>query len=407
MIPFNGSKMDNNFTILQNSTDEKGTRLWNRTFGGPDSDVAYDIVSVGSGGFAITGILNNPGAAPVGDCFLMRLDSEGNQLWNQTYDASISGESLIETNDGGFAIAGYRGWLIRTDVNGNLLWNKTYQGEDTQLYLMSVIENRAGGFALVGYLSGQGYDLVLILTDSSGNLLSKMVYSGPSDDDTGGWGHDRGIEIIEHSNGGYVIAGSLDGTFALIRVDAIGNLLWRKSYQQYGSGEATSLTEADNSEIIVAGTIDDEVKVIHTDSSGNILWNETYGLAISGASIVRLPGRRIAISANRYQVSQCPWFAIIAANGTLLWERYYDSLVSRRTVYSLVTFGIDDFALIGSIESNGDSELNSQVWIMAISENLEPTEFMPLGIFSSIAIGIVALVIITYELIRRRRTEDF
>jgi len=62
--------------------------------------------------------------------------------WNKVYggDSPDMAYSVQETNDNGYAIAGYTSsfgaggtdfWLVKTDSNGNTQWNKTY-GETYQ-----------------------------------------------------------------------------------------------------------------------------------------------------------------------------------------------------------------------------------------------------------------------------------
>ena len=75
---------------------------WSRTFGGSGEDVGCDLVVCQSGGFAIGGYTYSFGAG-MNDAWLIRVDAQGNLLWNQTYGKEY-GESvfgLIECQDGG------------------------------------------------------------------------------------------------------------------------------------------------------------------------------------------------------------------------------------------------------------------------------------------------------------------
>ena len=406
LIPYEGIDLSYLDRLLQNPADERGIPLWNHTYGGPENDWAQDIIPISGGGFALTGAVNNPGSVPVGDVFLLRTDEDGNQLWNKTYDVGVGGESIIEVSSGGFAIAAYAGWLIRTDVDGNLLWNRTFRDEFNELQVSSVIETRTGGFAMVGYQPGQGYDLSVVLVDSNGDLQYRIVYSGPSDSEFGEWGDDMGFDMIEHSTGGYVIAGTLDDQLALIRVDVVGNLMWRESYHRFGFGEGTSLIEAENGGILIAGVIDGEAHVIHTDSSGNVIWNESYGNVNSDVSLVRKIDGSIAISANRDIVTlDAAWIGRIDNNGTLIWDRSYPNLQSPSTVNALIAFGVDNFVLAGAISFNLQPHLETQIWILAISESPEPIDPVPVELLSISAVGIVVSAIALCELHRRKRLE--
>ena len=87
--------------------------------------------------------------------------------------------SLVETYDGGFALAGVTtsfghgnadSWLIKTDANGNLLWNHTYGGTEID-DAYSLIETYDGGFALAGTTTSYGHgfnNFWLVRTDEYG-----------------------------------------------------------------------------------------------------------------------------------------------------------------------------------------------------------------------------------------------
>ena len=106
------------------------------------------------------------------------------ELWSQTYGGEHGNVvytfdiaySLVETSDGGYALAGYtrnanvgvsEGWLVKTDANGNVVWNLTY-GEGR---FRSLVRTADGGFALagsIGSFSAGNYDFWLVKTDAQG-----------------------------------------------------------------------------------------------------------------------------------------------------------------------------------------------------------------------------------------------
>ena len=98
--------------------------------------------------------------------------------WTQTYGGTDndSVRSVVETVDGGYALAGhtesfgagdYDAWLVKTDVAGNVLWNQTYGGTNTDS-VNSLVETSDGGYAIAGdtYSFGAGNeDFWLVKTD--------------------------------------------------------------------------------------------------------------------------------------------------------------------------------------------------------------------------------------------------
>ena len=114
-------------------TDSSGNMIWNRTYGGvgvmpvssenvsqnfatgssgSGSDYANCLIQTSDGGLAFVG---QASTANIGGnlVWLVKLDASGNPQWNETYGETSdpyntwAGNSLIETSDGAFAIAGY------------------------------------------------------------------------------------------------------------------------------------------------------------------------------------------------------------------------------------------------------------------------------------------------------------
>jgi len=110
-------------------------------------------------------------------------DSSGNQLSFSTYSHQGHVNSIYETNDGGFILAGFTDQtsdgnsdvlLIKLDSNGNELWSKTYGGEYDDS-AMNVKQTSDGGYIVVGYYSEAGdvspiANFYVLRTDYDGNV---------------------------------------------------------------------------------------------------------------------------------------------------------------------------------------------------------------------------------------------
>jgi len=166
--------------------DATGGILWSETIGGTSDDEGFDIIQTSTGEYIVTGATKSFGAGQV-DIFLMKLSSIGNIIWAKTYGGTGDdyANQVKKTNDGGFVIAGY------TESFGN------------------------------------GGDVLLIKTDSTGNILWSKTYGSSNEEGQGGT--DVGLSLAKTNNDGYFVTSfttNTDFTFAnsyVIRTDSIGN----------------------------------------------------------------------------------------------------------------------------------------------------------------------------------------
>jgi hypothetical protein len=172
-FPFGGSYCDSWLV----KTDGYGNMEWNRKYGGTGMDYATSLVQTADGGFALAGCTDSVGAGGY-DFWLIKTDSYGNVKWNQTYGTEYqdTNPSLVQTLDGGFALAGYTNpdladlMLVKTDSFGNIEWNQTYHGQAVS-GLPSLVQTLDGGFALAGakgFRSVNSDDFWLIKTNEYG-----------------------------------------------------------------------------------------------------------------------------------------------------------------------------------------------------------------------------------------------
>jgi hypothetical protein len=58
--------------------------LWNRTYGGVDDDSFYSIVQTSDGGYVVAGRTSSFGSGKY-DGWLIKTDENGSVLWDRTY----------------------------------------------------------------------------------------------------------------------------------------------------------------------------------------------------------------------------------------------------------------------------------------------------------------------------------
>jgi hypothetical protein len=146
-------------------------------------DSAYSVVQTNDGGYALVGSTSSFGAGN-NDFWLVKVDGSGKMQWNKTYGGlgDDRAYSMIQTKDGGYALAGYTHssgagkddfWLIKVDPLGKTQWSRTYGGNETD-DAYSVVQTRDGGYALAGVSTSFGAGSGLILDDGDFYLRSNQ-----------------------------------------------------------------------------------------------------------------------------------------------------------------------------------------------------------------------------------------
>ncbi len=204
--------------------------------------------------------------------------------------------SIVQTIDGGYAIAGYtnsfgRGnitvYVVKVDSNINFQWGKTIGGASTDQGNY-IIQTRDKGYAVCGTTSSYGrgnFDVYLIKLDSSGNLTWTRTIGGVSTDGAN--------SVVQTADGGYALTGwtvsygkdSLVGdNVYIIKLDSLGVLQWTRTVGGMGGEDiGASIKQTRDGGYIVAGWTNSfgaggyDCYVLRLDGSGNLLWTKTIG----------------------------------------------------------------------------------------------------------------------------------
>jgi hypothetical protein len=271
---------------------------WSRTHGGANDEVAYSMIQTDDGGHAIAGYTYSYGAGSA-DFWLIKTDAFGNMEWSKTYGGTSAEEarSVVQTSDGGYAIAGatlslgegsWDFWLVKTDWFGNMEWSKTY-GRAWPDGLYSMVQTSDGGYALAGYTlsfdAGEDRDFWLVKTDADGNQLWNKTY--------GGAGEEGASTVIQTGDGGYALTGGFRSYGAgemdcwLIKTDSFGALLWEKIYGGVANDGPNSLVQKNNGGYVLAGFTESfgaggrDFWLIETDTETGLAWTSLTNSTIT------------------------------------------------------------------------------------------------------------------------------
>jgi len=155
------SEVFSSLEIYLIKTDANGDSLWTRTYGGDHGgDYGASVCETSDGSYIITGCSYYPGRWY--EVLLLKTDADGDSLWARTYGQAYRhdhGNSVCETSDGGYMIAGsqqtdvlshYNIYLMKTDENGEVLWTRDYGYRETWNQGYSVQETSDGSYIVAG-----------------------------------------------------------------------------------------------------------------------------------------------------------------------------------------------------------------------------------------------------------------
>jgi len=217
-------------------TDASGDSLWTKTYGGDEPEYIESMQITSDDGYILTGATESSGSGDE-ELLLIRTDADGATLWTRVYESEGGGmgESVQQTTDGGFIVAGSTNatletcniWILKTDVVGDTLWSKVFE-HDTLAWPESIQQVSGGGYVLTGWIFPPGQDktdLLTIRTDSEGGIIWRKTFGEPD-------GEEGGNSILQTEDGGFLAAGCArvkESTYRdiwLVKTDAAGELKW-------------------------------------------------------------------------------------------------------------------------------------------------------------------------------------
>lgn len=329
------NKSNESFDYWLLKYDQNDAIQWQKTYGGSDDDRGNDITQTSDGGYAIIGyskssnndVTGNNGAH---DYWLTKLDASGNILFEKNYGflGADIGNSIIQTNDGGFLLTGvldvsasngegnsksikskssrvqHAGgdyWAIKVNALGEKQWSKYFGGSFTDTPY-DAIQTEDNGYLLVGSSdsadvdinNNQGtYDFWLVKISETGALVWEKSFGGSQTDEA--WA------IAKSNDGNYIVVGDTRSNdlnvstnkgaadLWVIKISPTGNLIWEKTYGGNSFDVARSISKTQDGDFIISGTSrsqdgdltnnngQNDAWVIKIDTNGNLKWQKTIG----------------------------------------------------------------------------------------------------------------------------------
>jgi hypothetical protein len=241
-----------------------GSLVWQRIWNGTTiRGLGRTGVALGAGNSVyVTGVSINNG----GDAVLLKFDVNGTLLWERTWGGSESDASLAvaASSDGSAYIAGTTTsfgpsssglFVVKFDSLGNLVWQRISDGAAGN----AVAVGPDGSVSAAGTTPRNeigNFDIVALKITSGGNLVWQRTYAaGEVADPRGG--------MTVASDGSVYLAGAIqtvksnraDIAALIVKLSANGDLLFDKQFAGRGGETATGVAVApDDGTIYVAGT---------------------------------------------------------------------------------------------------------------------------------------------------------
>jgi hypothetical protein len=273
-------------------TDARGSVQWSNTYGGKDPDNGWAVLQTSDNGFIITGFTRSFGNGGY-DVYVVKTDATGKKQWDKAFGGKGDDRSwdMDKTADKGFIIIGETNssgagerdaLLLKIDGQGNQLWEKTYGGpKDDRCFSVRQTPDNGIIFTGITYSYGAGdRDVYVVKTDFHGKVLWKKTFGGNKSD--------VGHCVRLTSDGGYIVTG-YTASFAkalndiyLIKLDSGGNVQWTRTFGGEDDfhtlyGEETK----DNGFILSGGIVNTRTRnmsacLVKTDNKGSHLWTRRF-----------------------------------------------------------------------------------------------------------------------------------
>ncbi len=281
-----------NFDAWLIKTDANGVQQWSKTFGGRESDWVNSIWQTKDTGYVFVGviessILNMNVIDYESNALLIKTDASGGQQWKKEFQEEKveTANSVLQTKDEGYVLAGkYRtgkdtfdALIIKIDSNGSQLWSHIFADDEEADSIQQTLD---GGFIVAGMNKEFSTNAFLIKTDASGNQRWRKTFGGKKEDS---------VNSVHQTPDGYILAGSTrsygngSADAWLIKTDTNGKELWSRTFGGAGDDGADSVWQTrDGGYVLAGGTAPDgaikpDAWIIKTDANGSEQWSKTFG----------------------------------------------------------------------------------------------------------------------------------
>ena len=410
----NGDFTGKGITAMRLKDD--GEVVWKRSYG---EKTAYSVAQTKDGGFIIGG---DAGTNSNADGYVLKIFSWGTKAWNITLgDNNNDGcRGVIEAPDGNFVAIGYsflsatnaRIWTTVINKYGQKIYTKTFGGNNIDQVQSKIVETTDGGFAIAGYTESSDGDVTNHKGGSDAWILKFNEENTPPEDapeiewkkeiKASNTRSDKIYSIRQTPDKGYVWVGCTKNSpsdswdFQIVKINRKGIPVWQHSFGGNSDDEAQNVRITPSGDIMVVGTTESnniagfkggtsDAYLMKYKPDGTLLWKKTFGGSGEDMAMGVCPnpdgtcfvigksnstdGDLSLYSANKGNADI--WLFKIDANGTILWSKTFGGQ-GEDIGYDIEATPDGNYIIAASSSStDGDAKVkpnrDSDYWLIKIS----------------------------------------
>lgn len=355
------------FTAFQSTT--LYAQQWEKFITVPDSSTHYanSILETPDGGIVVASHIGD--GSGTDQVYMTKLDSLGNLIWENTFGTDSYDEirSMALTPDGGFILGGFtyemtgagngQCYLVKVSSEGQFEWEREYGGatgplpDEDKFDRIHGVTTAVDGYVFGGWInSAMGNDVDQEAQGGDDIWIAKVDATG----DNVLWNVRIGDEFINQcyditnsADGGFVAVGTsydndpetsqgIDTSYVhVIKLNADGSIAWENEFGQDDvRNEGFSIEPTDDDGFIISGVTfnpvngDSDMYLLKIDANGDQLWQKAIGgpLGEWGSYAVQTPtGYAISGSTRSYGSDSLDIILVFTdMNGDSLDQKVYE-----------------------------------------------------------------------------------
>jgi hypothetical protein len=238
-----------------------GEIAWQMSCGTDRIDLPNAAAATSDGGIVVLGSSEPAeGGPPMTDLWVLRLDAAGAIEWQKLIGGAAGdvGETVFQTSDGGYLIAGHtesfgtdglsRFWLLKLSPDGEILRQQTLDHEYWGFGWFTMRRAADGSFiaAISSSFPGRASGLAIATILEDGTVTREAAYS------EGG-----GSAVLPTEDGGCLLSGSDGDDAHVMKLLPSGEIEWQKTYgSRYSDDSVDLLGRSGDGGYVLAGETD-------------------------------------------------------------------------------------------------------------------------------------------------------